>query len=100
MGEVYRAIHTKLGRVAAVKVLTRADGDAHFTARFLNEARIHARLSHPGIATLYEFHGFRGRPCIIMEFVSGETLDRRIGPERPLPLPAAVSVFRAIVEAV
>ena len=55
MGEVYRAMHSKIGRVAAVKVLTQATQSSGFVERFNNEARIQASLQHPNIATLYDF---------------------------------------------
>lgn len=99
MGEVYRAVHTKIGRVAAVKFLTNAAADPSLTERFFNEARIQANLHHPAIATLYDFLEFDGRPCIIMEYVDGQTLADRIR-SGPLPLAEALSFFRTVVQAV
>src|SRR5206468_1944220 len=55
MGEVYRAMHSKIGRIAAVKALTQATQSSGFVERFFNEARIQASLQHPNIATLYDF---------------------------------------------
>ncbi len=99
MGEVYRGVHTKIGRVAAVKILT-VSGDPGFTDRFLNEARIQAELNHPNIATLYEFTEFDGRPCIVMEYVDGVTLADRIRVSTRLEPPEAVRIFRPVAEAV
>lgn len=99
MGEVYRGVHTRIGRVAAVKVLT-ASSDPGFTDRFLNEARIQAELNHPNIATLYEFTEFDGRPCIIMEYVDGVTLADRIRVSTRIRPSEAVRIFLPIVEAV
>ena len=101
MGEVYRAEHSKIGRVAAVKVLTQAIGGSRsFVERFFNEARIQASLQHPHIATLYDFLEVGGQPCIIMEYVDGQSLCERIGAYGALPLSETVFIFRAVVEAI
>src|SRR5918997_6473649 len=87
MGEVYRAMHQKIGRVAAVKVLTQATQSSGFVERFFNEARIQASLQHPNVATLYDFCEVSGQPCIIMEYVDGQTVAERVAACRPaLPL--------------
>jgi hypothetical protein len=101
MGEVYRALHSKIGRVAAVKVLTQATQSSGFVERFFNEARIQASLQHPNIATLYDFCEVAGQPCIIMEYVDGETISERIEAYRaPLPLSETVYVFEKVCEAI
>lgn len=100
MGEVYRAVHTKIGRSAAVKILTAAAPGSDFVQRFLNEARVHASLQHPNIATLYDFLELGGRPCIIMEYVDGQTLVDRIRLQGPLHSAEAWSIFLAIASAV
>src|SRR5688500_15148911 len=101
MGEVYRAMHSKLGRVAAVKVLTQATQSSGFVERFFNEARIQASLQHPNVATLYDFCEVAGQPCIIMEYVDGQTIAERIaGYGAPLPLAETVYVFEKVCEAI
>src|SRR5260370_3553210 len=99
MGEVYRAVHSKIGRVAAVKIMTRAGRDPRSIERFLNEARIQASLQHPNIATLYDFCEVSGQPCIIMEFVDGQTLDDRIAANGRLPVSEALFVLQSVAEA-
>ncbi|HET9530972.1 MAG TPA: serine/threonine-protein kinase, partial [Blastocatellia bacterium] len=99
MGEVYRAVHNKIGRVAAVKVLSQATRSPEFVERFLNEARIQASLQHPNIATLYDFLEFNNQPCIIMEFVEGQTLNEYIASRGALHLAEAVPIFRALSDA-
>ncbi len=99
MGEVYQAVHSRLGRTVAVKVLTDMDRSAGFVERFVNEARIQASLHHPHIATLYDFFEYGGRPCIIMEYVDGQTLEARIRMQGRLPVAEALAVFRAVVDA-
>ncbi|MBV8857301.1 MAG: serine/threonine protein kinase [Acidobacteria bacterium] len=102
MGEVYRAVHSKIGRVAAVKVLTaQAAQGSGFVERFFNEARIQASLQHPNVATLYDFCEVQGQPCIIMEYVDGETISERIAAfGAPLPLSETVYVFEKVCEAI
>jgi serine/threonine protein kinase len=101
MGEVYRAMHSKIGRVAAVKVLTQATQSSGFVERFFNEARIQASLQHPNVATLYDFCEVAGQPCIIMEYVDGETISERIAAYgAALPLSETVYVFEKVVEAI
>ncbi|MDQ5837121.1 MAG: glycosyltransferase, partial [Acidobacteriota bacterium] len=90
MGEVYRAVHSKLARPAAVKVLTQATQSGGFVERFFNEARIQASLQHPNVATLYDFCEVAGQPCIIMEYVDGQTVSERVAAYgAPLPLSEA-----------
>lgn len=100
MGDVYRGEHSKIGRVVAVKILSRSDARSGMTERFLNEARIQANVQHPHIVSLYDFVEHAGRACIIMEYVDGEMLDRRIERTRGLQGAEAVRLFRQIVAAV
>src|SRR5262245_33279181 len=72
MGEVYRAIHLKINRVVAIKLLKNVSGP--LVERSINEARIQAGLQHPNIATLYDFLEWEGQPCLILEYVDGRTL--------------------------
>jgi len=106
MGEVYRAEHSKIGRVAAVKALTQATQGAGFVERFFNEARIQASLQHPNVATLYDFseiatpEGARV-PYIIMEYVDGQTIAERLAAYGgPLPAAEAAYVFEKVCEAI
>jgi serine/threonine protein kinase len=90
MGEVWQAEDTVLGRTVAVKLLRReyAD-DPTFLARFRNEARHSAGLSHPGIALVYDFgEGTEengGSPYLVMEHVPGEPLSAIVSREGTLP---------------
>jgi serine/threonine-protein kinase len=100
MGEVYRAVHRKIGRTVAIKVLRAENQNGSFLERFANEARIHAGLQHPAIATLYDFLEWNSRPCIIMEYVDGPTLAEHIRTVGALALTEAVTMFRAILGAI
>lgn len=75
MGIVYEARDRVLDRLAAVKVLLPAlAADPDFELRFLREARAAARLSHPGLVTVFEAGRDRGRLYIAMELIRGNTL--------------------------
>ncbi|HVN04151.1 MAG TPA: serine/threonine-protein kinase [Bryobacteraceae bacterium] len=98
MGEVYRAVHTRLGREIAIKILNQVEERA--IERFQNEVRIQSSLRHPAIAEYYGMHEFRGRPCLLMELVDGETLADRIRTRGALPPASACAILRQAAEAV
>ena len=86
MGTVYRAVDETLHREVAIKVLNAELNDPEVAKRFRAEAITVARLSHPGIATIYELFQHDGQWLMVMEFVRGETLEHlvdRIGALSP-----------------
>lgn len=100
MGEVYQGVHSKIGRVVAVKILSQAVHGQEFVERFLNEARIQGGLQHNNIVTLYDFLEYNGQPCIIMEYIEGQTLTDCVRAWGGLPLADAIRYFQSIVEAI
>lgn len=99
MGEVYSAVHEKLGRAAAVKVLGTGAQDESFKTRFFNEARLQAGLHHPNIATLYDFREENGQFFIFMELVDGESLDDLVA-RRAFTIDETLNIFASICEAI
>ncbi|MDI3288936.1 serine/threonine-protein kinase [Polyangium sp. 15x6] len=84
MGEVYRALDTRLGRRVALKVLRRdtdlsEDAWAHEASRMLREARAAAGLSHAGIVAIYDVGELDGTAFIAMEIAEGEPLRALVG---------------------
>ena len=78
MGAVYEAEQISLGRRVAVKVLPRSFGrDPERVARFVEEARLAARLHHPGIVPVFGAGEAGGLPYFAMELVEGETVATR-----------------------
>lgn len=76
MGEVYRAEDSSLGRVVALKTLPRdLLGTPDRRARFENEGRVMASLSHPNLVHVYDVGEYQGIPYLVQEFVEGETLE-------------------------
>jgi len=80
MGEVFRAIDTRLGRAVAIKTT-----HERFTARFEREARAIAALNHPYICTLHDV----GPNYLVMELVEGETIAAKLK-SGPLPVKTAL----------
>jgi len=79
MGVVWESRHLTLDILVAVKVLRSpsATEDPHrFRERFRREARVAARLNHPGLVRVLDFGEEEGFPYIIMELVTGQTLDQ------------------------
>src|SRR5678810_1506603 len=74
MGEVYRALDTKLNRPVAVKVLSDEFADAAARRRFQREAQTASSLNHPHILTVYDAGEFEGRQYLVTEYIDGGTL--------------------------
>lgn len=76
MGAVYRAYDTVLGRDVALKVLASEAEAPSVAARMAREARVLARLEHPGIVTVHDAGVLDdGRPFYVMRLVRGKGLD-------------------------
>ena len=79
MGEVYRAHDERLDRDVAMKVLpTHTLADEAARKRFRKEALALSKLNHPNVATVYDFDTQDGVDFLVMEYVSGATLTKRI----------------------
>ncbi|MGH9774971.1 MAG: protein kinase domain-containing protein [Candidatus Acidiferrales bacterium] len=79
MGEVYRARDTRLDRTVAIKVLPKHLADTpEARQRFEREARAVSSLNHPHICTLHDVGHEGGTDFLVMEYLEGETLAKRI----------------------
>jgi serine/threonine protein kinase/tetratricopeptide (TPR) repeat protein len=98
MGEVYRALDTRLHREVAIKILPGAlTSDAESVRRFQNEARAVASLSHPNVVPLFDVGEQDGMRYAVTELVLGETLRVRLA-NAPLPVPEAVEIAAGVAE--
>ena len=94
MGAVYLAEHPFMGRKAAIKVLRQELAeDRHLVERFMNEARAANAIHHPNIIDIIDVGLLpSGIPYLMMEFLEGESLAKRIDRDRRLPVADAVDV--------
>ena len=75
MGEVYRALDTRLNRSVAVKVLPPAFAEStDRVRRFEQEARVAATLNHPNVMAVFDVGVDAGIPYVVSELLEGETL--------------------------
>jgi eukaryotic-like serine/threonine-protein kinase len=96
MGSVFRARDTALGRDVALKFLSQnLLSDPGSTARFEQEARVLAALSHPNIAAIYGISLQPPFPFLVLELVPGETLREKIV-AGPIPTDEALAIARQI----
>jgi len=103
MGEVYRARDTRLDRVVAVKILpSHLYANAELRARFEQETKSISSLQHPNICVLYDVGAQNGIDFMVMEYVSGKTLDKLIPPgglPTELATKYALQIANALVRA-
>jgi serine/threonine-protein kinase len=106
MGLVYKAEDTTLGRIVAVKTIELAfavepEQRAEFEARFMAEARIAARLSHPGIVVCHDVgkDAETGLLYIVLEHLEGSSLADSARPGSLLPTLQAVAIVAKIARA-
>lgn len=93
MGVVWRARDRRLDRTVALKFLAEElAGQPGFAERLTREARLLARLEHPGIVRLYGTGESEGLPYLVMELVEGRPLSALLplAPERVVELGAAL----------
>jgi serine/threonine protein kinase len=94
MGQVYKALDTRLGRDVALKVLpTEFMQNSSRRDRFEHEARAVAALNHPNILALYDIGSSNGMPYMVTELVEGETLR-----QASLPLRKALDIAAQIAD--
>jgi tetratricopeptide (TPR) repeat protein len=96
MGEVYRAVDTKLKRAVALKRIIGA-ADGRYRQRLWTEAQFASRLSDPRIASVYDVFEEDGELFLVMELVEGQTLRKRLS--EPLAISRFLDIGTECVEA-
>jgi serine/threonine-protein kinase len=101
MAIVYKAYDTRLETEVAVKVIRTENlpqsAMDRALKRFERDAKILARLTHPNIVKVMDFGEYEGKPYLVMPYLPGGTLKRKLG--RPMPWVEAVRILTPIAEA-
>jgi serine/threonine protein kinase len=99
MGDVFRALDTRLHRTVAIKTLPRDKmGDVDRKRRLLQEARAASALNHPNIVTLHDIVSEAGVDYLVMEYVPGQSLDKLIT-SKGMPLSDVIEYASQIASA-
>lgn len=101
MGSVYKAHHEALDIPVALKILSPLFASQSPTAvdRFVQEARVAARLKHPNIVGVMNVGKERGAHFIVMQFVEGQTLEERLEGNKRLSFAQALPIMQQVCEA-
>jgi formylglycine-generating enzyme required for sulfatase activity/tRNA A-37 threonylcarbamoyl transferase component Bud32 len=95
MGAVWRAVHTRLEKPVALKLLSRRmSNQPDAVARFAREMKAVGRLTHPNIVGAMDAGEWNGVPFLVMEFIDGIDLGRLVKRRGPLGLADACEVAR------
>ena len=97
MGVVYRAHHSPTGSTVAVKVLAPSlSQDQEYVTRFFREAGAAGQIDHPNVIRVIDVGKHEGKYYLVMEYVSGDTLDGIIEKERRISLERATRLVREV----
>lgn len=105
MGVVYKARDPQIERMVAVKTVSMwgqdLEEETQFRMRFLNEAQAAGRLHHAGIVSIFDVgqNPENEDPYIVLEYVSGEPLNRILAREKKLPPPKALQIAEEVADA-
>lgn len=100
MGAVYKAEHTHLDRVIALKLLhAHLANDDEYLKRFQREARTACKIRHPNVITLHDYGVEEGHPYLAMEFIEGKTLKQILKEEGTLSLDRVFNITTQICSA-
>lgn len=95
MGTVWRALHTRLKRPVAVKLLAPSRmRDAQAVARFQREMEAVGRLDHPNLVRAYDAGEIEGQHYLAMELLDGLDLAKAVRTHGPMPIPEACEAIR------
>ncbi|NND99364.1 MAG: protein kinase [Pirellulaceae bacterium] len=100
MGSVFKARHSRMGRVVCLKVVNAAGRQSQDVIdRFRNEARALASLTHPNIVVAHDANEANGIPYLVMEYIDGDDLSKRVKKEGPLSASEILDIAQQTAEA-
>lgn len=101
MAEVYEALHSGLNKRVAIKTLRREYADnGTLVARFLREAQVASSFRHPHIVDVTDVGMIDDLPCLVMEYLEGETLHAMLKRREVLPVQEIVDLMLPVIAAV
>ena len=98
--QVYHAVDEETGHEVALKFLREGDDSSTVITRMQRELRLARDLRHPIIVRLNEFVKDDDRLCLVMDLVSGLTLQDQVRQRDSLPIPRAVEILSGLASAV
>lgn len=95
MGQVYKARHDRMGRTVCLKVL-RSSGrrSPEIVERFRREIKTHSALRHPNFVVAHDADEAEGIQFLVMEFIDGRDLARRVKDDGPVSIPETLKIIR------
>ena len=101
MGAVYEGVQLRLERRVAIKLMARElSANPEAIARFRREAEVTSQLGHPHIVQVFDFgEAPTGEPYLVMEFLEGEDLEKRLARIGRMSAPAASHIIRQVASA-
>ena len=105
MSSVYKGFDPNLQRPVAIKLIHRHLSERpEWVNRFMQEASAIAKLRHPGIVQVYDFDKYGNTYYMVMEFVAGQTLDKKLeglkNAKIPFPVHSALNIMSTLCDAV
>lgn len=95
MGQVFKAWHTRLEQVVAIKTIHKnLIANSRAMDRFRQEIEAASQLHHPNIANVRDAGEIDGRPFLVMDFIEGTNLSTLVKTKGPMPVPLAVECAR------
>ncbi|MGY8767757.1 MAG: serine/threonine-protein kinase [Pirellulales bacterium] len=91
MGTVYKARHSRLDRLVALKVVARNSKNKIASARFFREMQTVAKLSHPNIVTVHDSDEANNCQFMVMEYIDGRDLKEEVKRSGPLEVSKSVN---------
>lgn len=98
MGQVFKAEHTVLGRVVAIKVLPRSKSTPEAVANFHREIRAQAQMDHPNLVRAFDAGEDGHVHYLVVEYVPGRDLRRLVRQEGPLDMYRAARIISQVAQ--
>ncbi|MEO0263616.1 MAG: serine/threonine-protein kinase, partial [candidate division WOR-3 bacterium] len=99
-GRVYKAYDTVLNEYVAIKLISKNNLSKEAKERIIREVRVARKLSHPNLVRYYDINEDKNYLIIIMEYIEGASLDRKIRKEGPFKEEELKRILLSLVEAI